>query len=653
MNIMKKLLTIFLLPFLFFWCLTSFATNYYVSASGSDANNGTTTSTTWKTLSRVNAATFSPGDQILFKRGDIFYGELLINQSGSTGGNPIIFGAYGSGASPMITGFTNVTSWTEISTNIWESSNAASSLSTCNVVVINGKNTPMGRYPNTGYLTFQSHVNNTSITCSSLTGTPDWTGADAAIRVNHWTVNRVTINSQAGGTLNFDAVSGDVRDNFGFFIENDVRTLDAQNEWYFNPSTKKIRVYSESEPTNVMVASVDTVIYVKSSRNYINFDSISVQGANQILMYEGGNYANILNCSFSFCGWDGLQMAGSYNTISNDTLTDIGGNGVFLHFERSGHNFVTSNVFRRTNLITGVLKNDYTAAAIRCYSPNSLIQYNDIDSSGYNGIQLRYQNVEIRNNLINHSCLIRDDGGGIYTGFTGEVGKIIDGNIILNSEGNYYGTNITTGTANGIYIDDNGNNVSITNNSVYNCSGAGLFLHGANTITARNNTIYNNGGAGFTRGGLYLQTSPRDNPMRNNIVNNNILFSRDSAQYSIFSNDNISTADSKLIVTTDSNFYCKPITFDANVIRVYGYGDNSLNNYNLAQWKAYMGGSMDAHSKGSPKSISDVNDLRFEYNATSWVKTIHLDSKYIDVKGNEYNDSITLAPYTSAILIKE
>ena len=54
----------------------------------------------------------------------------------------------------------------------------------------------------------------------------------------------------------------------------------------------------------------------------------------------------------------------------------------------------------------------------------------------------------------------------------------------------------------------------------------------------------------------------------------------------------------------------------------------------------------------SPKTITDINDLRFEYNTTSSNKTISLDANYIDVKNVSYNGTITLAPYTSLVLIK-
>src|SRR5271157_3850465 len=53
------------------------ATTYYVSSSaGSDSNTGTSSSTAWQTIAHVNGQTFSPGDSILFKRGDVWNESL-------------------------------------------------------------------------------------------------------------------------------------------------------------------------------------------------------------------------------------------------------------------------------------------------------------------------------------------------------------------------------------------------------------------------------------------------------------------------------------------------------------------------------------------------------------------------------------------------
>ncbi|MNO17907.1 F5/8 type C domain protein [compost metagenome] len=79
-------------------------TTYYVdSASGNDSSGGTSAATAWKSLSKVNATTFQPGDQILFKSGGVWNGQLWPKGSGSAG-LPIKISLYGGTVRPMING---------------------------------------------------------------------------------------------------------------------------------------------------------------------------------------------------------------------------------------------------------------------------------------------------------------------------------------------------------------------------------------------------------------------------------------------------------------------------------------------------------------------------------------------------------------------
>src|SRR3989339_1650912 len=107
-----KLFLISFSLFLFSFTYAS-ASTYYVSNTGLDTNNGISESTPWQSISKINATTFSPGDSILFKKGDTFYGSITVSQSGTVG-NPITFSSYGtSNEKPVITGFTTISGWTD------------------------------------------------------------------------------------------------------------------------------------------------------------------------------------------------------------------------------------------------------------------------------------------------------------------------------------------------------------------------------------------------------------------------------------------------------------------------------------------------------------------------------------------------------------
>lgn len=94
---------------LFSFSASAYAATYYVDATGgNDSNDGLTTGTAWKAISKVNGLTcgtgagqLGPGDSVLFKGGEEWWETLVVPCSG-TSEDAITFGAYGSGPLPSI-----------------------------------------------------------------------------------------------------------------------------------------------------------------------------------------------------------------------------------------------------------------------------------------------------------------------------------------------------------------------------------------------------------------------------------------------------------------------------------------------------------------------------------------------------------------------
>ena len=106
--------------------------------------------------------------------------------------------------------------------------------------------------------------------------------------------------------------------------------------------------------------------------------------------------------------------------------------------------------------------------------------------------------------------------------------------------------------------------------------------------------------------------------------------------------------DMTLFGIADSNYYARPM--DDNLTFRLSQPALGTIQKSLATWQTFTG--QDAHSRKSPIAVTDVNDIRFEYNATKAVTTIALDAKYIFVDGKIVEGSITLQPYCSVILLK-
>ena len=78
---------------------------YYVSPTGNDAYNGTSTATPWRTITRVNAQDFEPGDTIRFQGGRVFNGGLVFDSADNgSQASPITVNSYGTGRATIRSG---------------------------------------------------------------------------------------------------------------------------------------------------------------------------------------------------------------------------------------------------------------------------------------------------------------------------------------------------------------------------------------------------------------------------------------------------------------------------------------------------------------------------------------------------------------------
>lgn len=82
---------------------TTSGTTYYISPSGKDSNQGTSATSPWRSISKVNSVRFKAGDHILFEGGATFTGKLYFDaQDVGLASNPIVISSYGSGAPAII-----------------------------------------------------------------------------------------------------------------------------------------------------------------------------------------------------------------------------------------------------------------------------------------------------------------------------------------------------------------------------------------------------------------------------------------------------------------------------------------------------------------------------------------------------------------------
>ena len=618
---------------------------YFSTTAGDDARTSIEAQnpvTPWKTLAKLNSVfgTLSPGDAVLFKRGDEFPGSIVISRSGVAGA-PITLGAYGSGAQPIITGFVTVNAWTDLGSHVWESTNAISGLPFANVVLVGGVATAMGRYPNTGYLTYESCASNTSITSSSLdAASTNWTGAEAVIRKQDWILDRALITNHSGNLLTYTSYGS--RDNAaagnGFFIQNDPRTLDQQNEWYYDSQSGKIQVYSVGTPSKVQVSTVDTLLDI-AGYDYITVDGLTFTGSNSNALSLSGSFCRVQSCTVSFSGRNGISIdSGNDNVIDGNTINRCNRTGIM---SSGAATVTTNNTISNVGVVIGQAFDSEYADGIYTQGAGDVVQYNTIRNTAYNGIFLSYVGpTTIQYNLVDTVCTILDDGGGIYTSSSAAGQRLIDHNIFLNSLGNSDGTRDDYPLSEGIYLDEQTSGVIVTNNTVANSRNGGIKLHRAHENTIEGNVLFNN------LIGIYFQNSASVATIYGNVMNQNVFFAQEAGQFALGFDSN--TDDIPSFGTADDNCYARPIQ-DDYVFRTSQPSTGDVDR-TLADWKTFTG--QDAGSRSAPKTISDVSQLRFEYNATKTDRTITLDGSYVDTGGTAHSGTITLARYTSVILIR-
>lgn len=571
------------------------AKNYYVSAAGSNSNSGLTPTAAWQTISKVNSAFtgMAAGDSMLFKRGDTFFGAIVVGKSGSSG-KPIVISAYGTGAKPVITGFVNASAWTSVGAGIYQAyiSGAKSSL---NMVTVNSIPQAIGRYPNAtdangGYLSYESFAGSTAITDSQLTSTVNWAGAEVVIRKRLWVLDRCKITAHSGNTLTYSNTNGSTYTGtagFGYFIQNDIRTLDQLGEWYFKSSTKYLQMcFGAATPSSysVKVSTLDTLLTM-SSKSYINISSIVFEGANANALYaSGGGYVNIRNCDFINAGIGAINMQGVSNVlVENCTASKILSNAMTFNSGTVSNITIRSCAVKNTGTIAGMGLSggsSYKGIVAKALS-NLLIEYNKVDTTGYVGIEFQGNNVNVRYNVVNYFDYVVDDAGGIYTYASGTdaapgtiyTNRTISNNIVMNGVGAANGRSTPTLYATGIYLDGRTMNVTVADNTVFNNARSGMHSNNPSGVTFKGNTSYNNLNAVSIMRWAWGSVS-------NLSIKNNIFYQRNSAQRSVYytncalNTPVTSTAQAALTAlgNIDSNTYSmiNPVSFNSEIYGTEG-----------------------------------------------------------------------------------
>jgi len=328
-----------------FFSTDAYSFTYYVSSTGNDLNTGLSEQFPWRTITKVNLIipTMVLGGQILFKRGDKFVGSINITLLGLS--NELIFGAYGSGNLPIITGKKSITGWTQHSPNIYKA-NISESISH---LYVSNKLMNIARYPNSGFLRIDEGNGANGFYDEALNQPSGyWNGATCRVRSINWIYEVKTVTSFSNGNIGFsDPTIVGLTQNYGYYLDNKYTLLDTAGEWYHDINTGTVYLYSPG--INPVSLTVEGTVFDKGFNFALSVVKVKIMDLNISGYKMHGIDAptnfniTIRNCLINHTGIFAIRLNGWDNIIDNNRLED-------------NYNVAIMGVLTRTTISNNIIK---------------------------------------------------------------------------------------------------------------------------------------------------------------------------------------------------------------------------------------------------------------------------------------------------------
>lgn len=477
-------------------------------------------------------------------------------------------------------------------------------------------------------------------------------------------MDRQAITSNSGTTINVATSTSGYpgKNNAGLFVQKHINTLDIQDEWVFTTSTGKLKMYSTSTPATTKISVLDTLFSI-GNRTNITVDGIDFEGAGWAAIYASdGSAITIKNSIIRNTGQYGIYIRNIPTvTIDNNDIYDVLGIAIYSSSSSQTGLTVTNNNVNRSGWIPGlgwrstssIAVDDSYSGIIAAVSSTATITNNTVDSVGYKGINFNGSNIMVEKNDVSSYCMVKDDGGGIYTwsnnGNTVYTNRVVRNNIIRNSIGASTGTHSTGTESHGIYMDGAAMNVEIYDNTIINGSSgdAALFFNNTYNIRVTRNNVYN------VSEGLHFNRLPADLDLvrtmtvtSNQIVPTTSNFFYWNGSLHVPSVVTIQQDMRDMFTRIDSNYYSDvSADFDWYYHETNGGVFVDPASQSLATWKTTINDEANSINMSS-------GTKQIQYNATnSSVTFTHYGFSKIEPNGTVSNGSTIIPAWSSKILI--
>lgn len=353
-------------------CTTTQA-GYFVDATlGDDANDGRAPDRAWKSIAKVNATTFVPGDALCFKSGTSYAGELHPLGSGSSGA-PITVARYGDGARPKVAaGAADANAFSLYNQQYWDVTGLELTNQRSSVADVRGISI---RASNAGTLT---HVHVSDCFVHDVTGEVKWIGGSTDD-------NAPGIEFQTG----WDAS----KRTGGIVLEVDA-SAGTDQKTRFDDVLFENNVISDTSFGGIVVKQLDGNVHWGARSSAA--DSKFSPHTNVVIR---GNFISQANTSF---GCNAVYLTGvRTGLVEGNVVAQAGTSGIEL--------YNTDAVTVQNNEIFGTVRKasgaDFNGIDTDKATTGSVIQYNYVHDNG-DGIllcQLSFGDSIVRYNLIVNS----------------------------------------------------------------------------------------------------------------------------------------------------------------------------------------------------------------------------------------------------------
>ncbi len=699
---MKKTIFTFLLLLIF---LSGESATYYIKNAGNDANTGLSDAQAW-TYTKLSSFVPAAGDKILFNRGETFTGLLMFGRS-ATVGSPVTYGAYGTGAKPIITTMATLGSWTLHSGKIYKTTGVPAN---CDVVTIDGTSVSMGKYPQNGEASFES---NTFVT-KTISSTSDYSGTVAGtIRFTTSTAHSLTTGTMVTirNTSSYDGYySATVINSTQFYITKTYVSNQGGTLVYNSTITDNQLTGSPSwTGAEVVIWKSNWTIDRGSITNHSTTTLTYVSGSGYAVQSSGGMKYYIQR-SLAACTYQGAWYCDGTNFYMyfenndpNNFVVKAGTSDYTVYMSSKNYNILRDVEIQGGNLAaiyntgsTGFSFKNSTLknAGLLGITSTSSTTVTTIDSCAISYVNGSSISINSANSYIGHTTIDRSGqfagmgaaGGGSHYGiWTKGANNITEYNTITNtgyipifweSSGAICRYNIVD-TYPTLLLNDGGGIYTFESvspqtakkcygNFVANSTANGLYSDGiANNVEFYNNTVYN-----VDKWAMHMNM-PTNNSVHDNIfydfglagiditnqtllgvyytasgntISNNILVQK-AAVDKFYSLQDARANNILSFGTSDYNTFIADSTVGSVFYNLYVLPSFHSTSYTFASWK-----TLTSKESFSSLVLCDISTITFLYNATHASQDMAITGAKIDLNNVVYQGTVTVPARSSIVL---